>query len=185
MSNYIVEKAFDNDDNAFKTIDIVHDHVHDGRMFSVSYKPADGSPIADNADITFGISVGARFPHMFWGSSVGGEAEIMAYMGSAFSGGTSLSRFNMNHNQNLFIPTTSFVLAPSISGAGTLFSNYMLPGGAGAGGSVTRVGGSARDQTEWILKVNTKYLIRLFNRSGGAIYMSLIVTFYETDYEVG
>lgn len=177
MNWNILDKSYDDSYRALKVIDFVHELVHEGRAFTVSYKPADNSPIADNADITFGISVGTRVPHVLWSAVAGGEAEVFLYEGATFTGGTALSAYNLNRGSSaaLYIPTTSFVLGPSITGAGTQLYNYMVPGGTGGG----RQGAVAREGMEWMLRPNTKYTIRLYNRSGGNGYMSLAVSFYE------
>lgn len=177
MNWNILDKSYDDTYKAIKVIDFVHEQVHEGRAFTVSYKNADGSTISDNGDITFGITIGRRAPHVLWSPAAGGEAEVFLYENAVFTGGTPLSCVNMNRGNNaaLYVPTSSFVLAPSITGAGMQLYNYMLPGGTGGG----RQGSVAREGMEWVLRPNTLYTLRLYNRSGGAGYMSLAVSFYE------
>jgi hypothetical protein len=56
-----------------------------------------------------------------------------------------------------------------------------LPGGATP---TTRVGAEVRAGTEWVMKANSKYLVRINNVSGGAIVADLALSFYEHDEEV-
>lgn len=172
-----IRKSFDPEHGVFKTIDFVHDRVHQGRMFMATYKTPDGSPLSDNAAITFLIAVGAREIHTNFSGACGGEGEIALYEGANTSGGTNLQFAGMNRVTGFFVPSTSILLDPSVSAYGVLLYNMMFPGGTGG----QRVGGQQRENTEWLLRPNTDYLLQMINRAGNNQQASLLFQWYEQE----
>jgi hypothetical protein len=65
----------------------------------------------------------------------------------------------------------------TVTGSGTVLSDAMVPGGTTGqrSGGVSQI----RNGIEWILKAGTTYVIRLTNRSGGAVQASISAIFYE------
>ena len=162
---------------AEKAIDFVHSMVHEGRSFEVSWKTPSGSPIANNASIAVLLNTGRRPPHVVFDCECGGESEVEFFEGTAVSGvGTVLSAHNMNRASGMMTPSTTASINPTVTGAGVLIFNAMIPGGAGG---PTRSGGTFRVGTEWILKPDYRYLIRLTNRAGNAQQASIAVEWYE------
>lgn len=160
---------------ALVIIDTAHHEIHEGETFHVSYKSPDASPIGDNATVAFVLTTPAtKTPHLIFDGACGGDAEMEFYEGSTTTAGTNMTPQNKNRlypNNN----TVTVVRDATVSAAGTLIENYLIPGGTGplANGSI----GSSRD--EWILKKSTKYTLRLTNRSGGAQPASLRIEWYE------
>ena len=157
-------------------ISIPHHEVHEGEMFEISYKSAEGGDIADNGTIAFLLRTGAKYDHLVFGGNAGGDAEVefLEAVG-VVAEGTAMAEQNMNRTSVRTAVTTAF-RDPTIAG-GTLLFNVLIPGGTGgnsAGGS-----GAVRVGTEWILAANQDYAIRLTNRAGNAQPMSLAAQWYE------
>lgn len=164
---------------AMRGIDVTHSKVHVGHLFHVSYKTPDASPIADNTSLVVLLATGARYCHIVFGGSLGGEAEAALYEGATVSNnGTVLSIHNMNRATGVMTPSATAYHTPTVSAYGIRLYNAMLPGGTGA---QTRVGGSLRSGSEWILKANTSYLAIMTNRSGTAQQASIAAEWYEVE----
>jgi len=160
------------------TIDTVHDHVHKGITVQASYKSPEGADVADNSDVTLAIFTGRRTSHLAFQVAAGGDAELLLYEGASLSAnGTNLSAYNLNRADSIFTPSTHVTHTPSVTTNGILLHNSFLPGGI-AGGSV---GGTARSETEWELKADTIYMIKLINRGGNAQPMSIVAQWYEEE----
>ncbi len=182
MSQHPLSQPVDEDSHGIVTIDSAHRMVHRGRMFIVSYKNPDNSTIADNATLRLLIITGARPIHVIVSATSSGEGEIEIYEGTTSSNnGTVLGVVSMNREANLFIPTAAAYHSNSLTNAGLLLYNALIPGGASTNPTGARVGTVARENTEWIFKPNTVYMIRVTNRSGVAGYLSSSVQFYEEE----
>lgn len=158
---------------ALATIAIPHHEVHTGEMFEASYFVLS---LANNGSIDFRLPTGAKFCHFVFDCACGGNAEVQFYASANLAGGTPVTAWNMNR-PSANVATMSVLHTPAVIGAGTLVYNAMLPGGRGPNAA----GGTARQGTEWILKQNTVYLLRLFNRSGNSQPTSIVVQWYEED----
>ena len=162
----------DNDVHALVAIAVPHHEVHEGETFYVSRYAED---VADDASIIILLQVGAtKEAHCTWAAACGGDAEIQVTENPTVNAaGTAMTEFNMNRHST----ETATVVAthtPTVAG-GTLMPNYMVPGGSGG----NAVGGTTRQNTEWVLDINSDYVIGIFNRSGQARNMSLAVQWYE------
>ena len=159
--------------NAVVLIGYPHHKVHDGDMFQVSYYD---NAVADDANVTFLVRVGAKPAHMTFAGSVGGDAEALMYENPAISNiGTSLAEWCMNRVANK-IPETTVFHTPTATNDGAEMHASFVPGGAHP---TQAPGGSARAGTEWILAPDTDYLIRIINRAGSEQEISLVVQWYE------
>lgn len=162
---------------ALATIPVVHHEVHEGDTFQVSYKSPDDTPIADDGNMDILLQTGARYAHLVFDIRAGGPAEVLFYEDTEVSdAGTAMTEHNMKRYSETAATVTA-TYTPTVTGAGTLLHDSLLPGGTGAGKS--RTGGTVRDNTEWILKLNSNYLIRGTNRAGNAQPMSNIAQWYE------
>ena len=160
---------------ALAVIPVVHHEVHEGSTFQASYKSPEGGDIADNAVLDILIVTNAyKWPHLTFTASAGGDAETFFYEGVTITDvGVAVPIRNMKRSSartpNLHIYHTPVVVV------GTQLRNALLPGGRkNASG-----GGIERENTEWILERSTNHLIRLYNRSGGAEPMGIIMQWYE------
>lgn len=161
---------------ALVTVSILHRRVHEGITFQASFKNEDASPVADNGNVSILLVTGARFNHLVFRGTAGGDAEALFYEGvTVTDSGTALAA----HNMKRYVTTTSLTNAfhtPTVTVAGaTVLHDSLLPGGTGGNSP----GGTVRANTEWLLSLNTIYLIRLINRAGNAQPMSLVAQWYE------
>lgn len=160
---------------ALATISTVHEHVHGAETFEASYKSPDGAEVVDDAFIEMLLQVGARYPHLFFTISCGGDSEAALYEGTTFSdAGTALAANNMNR-PIATTATTVVTYTPTITLPGTLLFNNFIPGGVGPKAS----GGTIRQGTERVLIPGTNYLIRGINRSGNPQPMAIVAQWYE------
>jgi len=161
---------------ALVTIDLVHHEVHEGEFYSVSYKTADASPLADNATLCYVITTGAKYVHFFGLGACGGDAEVEFTEAPTITGGTAMTPYN-HQRYSTNTSTVTVVRDPTVNTAGTVLVNYLMPGGQGP----RAVGGTGVDRNEWILKTSTKYMLRITNRSGNTQPASLAMNWYEEE----
>lgn len=161
-------------------IDFVHHEIHEGDTFQASQKSAEGSDIADDATYEMFIVTGDEAEaHLVFSGACGGDCEIELFENTAVSdNGTQLNVQNMRRSlHGINLNTTLAYEEPTITNVGDLLSIRFIPGGFGGG--PTASGGTAREDTEWVLKVSTNYLIRATNRAGTAQPMSILAQWYE------
>lgn len=172
-----IEVPGDADTGALTFMSIAHYRIHAGDMFQASYKSPNASPIADDAnlDLLF-IANDTKSAHLIWQLAAGGDAELLFYEDTVTSNdGTELNEVNLKRISTKVAGETTFH-TPTISDVGALLDNSLLPGGTGGNAGGTGDGFGSR---EWILKPNTKHLIRLTNRAGNPQSMSTILRWYE------
>ena len=161
-------------------IDFVHHEVHEGNTFQASQKSADGSPIADDASYDMLIITGNEAePHLVFSAAAGGTAEVILYKNTTVSdNGAQIAVQNMRQSlHGINLNTMRAFTTPTITLVGNQMHIQLLPGGSGPGQGTT--GGAAREETEWVLAINTNYLIRVTNRSGNAQPISIMAQWYE------
>ena len=161
---------------ALATINTVHYEVHEGDTYQASYKSPEGADIADNANVTLLLRVGAKEAHFIFSVAAGGDCEIeFREAVSLTANGTALTPYNMRRSSSNS-PTASAFQGPTYTG-GTLLADSLNPGGT----KNQSPGGTARLNTEWILAANTNYIVRGINRSGGGQPISIMLQWYEED----
>ena len=159
-------------------ITTAHLAVHKGLLFGVGVKSPDASPIADNATLDLLISVGDNELHLDGVVAVGGAAEVFFYEDTTVVGGTAFGTPITPQNRkrtsaNVLLST--FYHTPSVSDVGNELTNPFVPGGTGG----TKAGGTIRNGAEWELAPNRIYLLRVYNRSGGAVPIGIGLEVYE------
>jgi hypothetical protein len=176
VASYETAYTLQSDDisGALNTIDIVHNEIHEGEFFSVSFKSADDSAIADNATIAFALTPATKYVHLQAVGAMGGDAEIEFYEVSTVTGGTATTPRNHNRNGSDNSDVT-VVRDPTVNTAGTLLENIFLPGGTGP----QAVGGAGGQRQEWVLRPAITHVVRITNRAGTAQPGSLSVSWYE------
>ena len=154
--------------------DHVHHEVHEGEMFVSSFTVPHGSEIGNDKSQDFLIVTAAKEAHIFFEVTTGGDAEVLFYEDATTSNdGTGLAELNMNRRSTETAVETVFH-TPTVSTTGTLLIHSFVAGGSGPQSS----GGASRSDTEWILDTNSKYLLRVTNRSGSAIQLSAVFEWY-------
>jgi hypothetical protein len=158
---------------AMLTIAFEHERVHSGKTFQTHYKSPDASPIADNAAVNILIKTTTIPIHFMFSATGGGNLEILFFENTTVTGdGQGLSVIGMNRFRSLAPKTTAF-FNPTITNDGdTLFNGFDSRG-------VGLATPEARQGTEWILKTNTNYLIRIINRAGGARDIAVVAQWYQ------
>lgn len=154
-------------------VDFPHHQIHEGETHQYTYPP---TAIANGATLDHRIVVASvpalmetrATPHMT--IEVDSNTGIFLYLyetPTTTGNGTQQSVYNKNRNKSAVAPTTTVWLAPTVTGAGTLLSAWMV-------GSGEKAGGSTRESLEWDLKSNTVYLIRMVAQSAGSVCMRAI-----------
>jgi len=158
---------------ALVVLEIEHHQVHLGYMFSASYV---NLALGNGASIDFRLPTGSGFCHFSFDAECGGNGEVQFYEQANLSGGTPITPVNLKRQDTGAIaPTLTVYHTPAVNAVGTQLYNGVLAGGRGPQAG----GGQARERSEWVLAQNRVYLIRLYNRSGGAQPASLVVQWYE------
>ncbi len=155
----------------------VHWMVHQGYLFQGEYLAS----VANNGNMDLLLTTGALLVHYLPQINAGGACNLYLYEEPTASGGTSVPLYNMRRN-SANVPLSTLVHTPTVSSVGStaLIPGRYLPGGAS---TPSRVGGEVRPSTEWNLKPNTKYLLRVTNVSGASITISAAMAFYEHNEE--
>lgn len=138
--------------------------------------------VANGSSADIVITTGNKYAHFSMLGKIGGDGRFFLYEAPNITGGTALSLQNVNRtlaNNN----TSSLVYSPTVNSVGTQIHSTIIPGGSGR--ARARIGGTdsslIRDGAEIILKLNSTYLLRVTNVSGGAEDISLSVGLYETE----
>ena len=148
---------------ALKTIDVVHEEVHEGKHYIATHYL---SSISSGVSFNVLIQVpAAKFPHFLFSSTVKADSLFLIYETTTFSAaGTSIPIFN-NSRSSSNTSGLTITHTPTITADGTqIFTKYSAAGNAGNGG-----GGGGGNSTEFILKASTNYIFRLTSLSNGNI----------------
>lgn len=152
------------------SIDVPHHEIHEGDMFSA----CDAADVANGANRDILIVTGAKYTHMFAIVMSEAETDVKIYEGTtASNNGTTIASYNRNRN-SAKTPVTAITHTPTVAGGseGTLLCTKHY-------GSGKSLGGENRGENEWILKPNTKYLIRINNATTSNNYQSTELMWYE------
>lgn len=168
----------------YKTIGYEHYECHVGNM---NYANASFYSIANGESSNILVSVNSsKEAHFGFSIATNGPMIFKFYEGTfpvATSYGNILSPINMNRNFATSAGTVFFAATNLTGGTiGTLLVSQLIVGETGGGtGTNVRIsaGGVARNDTEWILKPATNYLISLVNTSGVARDLNIETEFYE------
>lgn len=148
--------------------DFEHHEIHDGDHFDIS----DLQSMSNNVDLDYLLITPdlAKWMHTIFGLDSDAKASIALYEAPTTSAnGTPLTAYNNNRN-SATAATLQVFRAPTVSAAGTQIDIHMV-------GSSGKSGGTKRDTDEWVLKVNTKYLLRIHSFS--ALQMVFHLDWYE------
>lgn len=149
-------------------IDTSHRKVHLGLHYTVS-DWADITAAGTEFDIL--IETGASFPHMLWSALPQANFEVEFFEDTTATTGSTLTAHNNSRNSSntaLTVISTS----PSVSVDGTSIFRAALTTGHKEGAVDTR-------EEEYILKPNSKYLLRYTKVDSGTNRLSYKFTWYE------
>lgn len=154
------------------TIPVVHHEVHEGETFSVSLFSLTNP---NGAMITLMLRTQTtQYGHLTFTVAAGGDAQVRLHENPVVtSAGLVFTARNMKRTS-----TSGAEIVPSGNPTytdGTILTNFLVPGGAGGNSQ----GGVGRQSTEWILRLNTDYLIELTNIAVGNQPLSIVAQWYE------
>lgn len=141
---------------ALINIDHAHHKVHSGSHYKAGYQ--DTSMVAsDTIELLFVTPDTTEWAHWKLVAQSTGEVVVAVYEGTTTSAnGTAITRWNRNRNS---VNTSSTLVyhTPTVTADGT----KMVEKWIGSSGFRENSGGESRGDNEFILKQNTKYLVRL------------------------
>ena len=176
------KRQYDQFAHAVTVIQEQHRLIHDGMFFTTSGKQ---TGFADATSVEFLISPPAGcFPHiqsmvLNFGR---GDIDFEAYEGPTVTdNGTALPTRNVNRNSTN-TPALNLYANPTTTDDGVMgFQLWVPPTGTGTGQSANGTAGVGQG-SEWILKPETQWLVRLTNNSGSTIDWSYEFSWYELSY---
>lgn len=158
------------------TIDPVHHHVHEGRLFSTTHiKEALG---ASNSTYMLLRAGANNVPHFEFTVNTAGAARIDMFEGPTLTDdGTPLTEVNHDRSSSNTSDVSVFS-EPTVSADGTLLLTDRVPSGvAGAKAGLGNVSGRA----EWLLAPSTDYLIKITNQGNTAATVAASAVWYEEE----
>ena len=163
---------------AIRTIETEHAYIHEG-IFYESYNKFTLAAGAKRV-VTIKAPVG-KYLHYRPTNLVtsADKVTIEFYEGATVTAETGTAVTPSNHNRNSTLTSGVTLLdAPTVTADGTKFAQVYIPGATGTGG--TRTGASAGlSNSEWVLKPNTVYMIRVTNGSSGSNDIQINFEWYE------
>lgn len=164
--------------NGFKTIEVEHANIHEGLFFESYNKFTLAAAGTRFVTIKTPIGVYLHYKPTNLVTSAD-KITIEFFEGATVTAATGTSTSPSNHNRNSSNASGVTLLdAPTVTANGTKFAQVYIPGATGIGG--TRTGASAGTSgSEWVLKPNTQYAIKVTNGSSGANDIQINFQWYE------
>ena len=167
-------EKFDPYSASVTVIDENHRMIHDGAYFEL-WRADATLGIGGVVDLLLAVPA-LTFPHLQDITLEASDAPVVLEMYEdtvTSADGTALPVFNKNRNSSN-TPDTVVSVAPTITGVGTQIKRAAItsPAGSSIVFSQTKSG-------EWVLKPDTKYLVRVTNNSGAVIDFNITIGFYE------
>jgi len=177
MPTVSTDLAIDPITGSLGTIRTIHRVIHEGTLYSVSYKSPDDTPIADNGTIVLVLSMGSEYAHMIAEAAFGGDGEVEFYEGPGIDA-DGIPVTPQNHKRtDARLSDMTVVRDPTVNTDGLLLADKLSPGGT----KQAAIGAAGLDRHEWIFQPATKYMIRLTNRAATAQPMSVSAYWYEEE----
>ena len=163
---------------AFRTIETEHAYIHEG-IFYESYNKftlAAGAKRVVTIKPAAGTYLHYRPTNLVTSAD---KVTIEFYEGATVTAATGTAATPSNHNRNSTLASkVTLIDAPTVTADGTKFAQVYIPGATGTGG--TRTGASAGvSNSEWVLKPDTVYMIRVTNGSSGSNDIQVNFQWYE------
>jgi len=170
------QRQFDVIDDAVNVILAEHRMVHKGRFFSIFVK----TDIDADASYYIGIQVGTKIPHLkqAWCSTDAEKVTVELIEGATFTDGTAVPVFNRNRNSSETPEVTVVKGVSSVSGGVVIDSDY-LGGGASEGPFAMALGSEVAGVTEWNLKPNENYVLKLLKKGAASATALVKLIWYE------
>ncbi len=157
------------------TIDVAHHEIHCGD--SVTYSEV--TDLANGAERNILLVTPAPDPtskryHLTIELEAESEIDYKFYEDTTTSNnGTSVTAFNRNRQDPVVVPGDEIVIThtPTVATVGTLLETEHFGSGRGIGGGV-------RGGSEWVLKNNAKYLIKVKNETANSNFVTIKLNYY-------
>jgi hypothetical protein len=173
----IIRTLHASSDGVLVTIPYNTQQTHSGRFFYCNFYNAS---VASSGTIDILLVTNSRYsPHLGVMVDIGGSATLSIYEAVTTSNdGTTLSAINANRTSSN-AATALVYHTPTVTNTGTtlLLDHYIAGGATG-----NPIGGTSTDFariTELVLKLSTKYLFRVTNRSASAVAGSVQLGWFE------
>lgn len=164
--------------SAIRTIETEHAYIHEGIFFE-SYNKftlAAGATRVITIKPATGTYLHYRPTNLVTSAD---KVTIEFYEGATVTAATGTAVTPSNHDRNSTLASKVTLLdAPTVTVNGTKFAQVYMPGATGIGS--TRSGASAGvSNSEWVLKPDTVYMIRVTNGSSGSNDIQVNFQWYE------
>jgi len=136
--------------------------IHLGRSWSVSHVNA---AVAAGANFDMILNTDPHNPcHVSFSGTASGLCQMFLYEAPSISGGTHLSTRVLNRRSSISVSGITAVHSPTVNSVGRVLFNGLIPGATIAG-----VGGGTVNGPDYLLRLGTRYLLRLTNLTAGAL----------------
>ena len=164
--------------SAIRTIETEHSYIHEGIFFESfnKFTLAGGATRVVTIKPAAGTYLHYRPTNLVTSAD---KVTIEFYEGATVTAATGTAVTPSNHNRNSALTSGVTLLdAPTVTADGTKIAQVYIPGATGTGG--TRTGASAGvSNSEWVLKPNTVYMIKVTNGSSGSNDIQINFQWYE------
>jgi hypothetical protein len=160
-----------------KTIDRIHAEVHDGDLYSIT---AYGTLTA-NQVMRLLLDTKTKNQHFFGEVYTSGPSIINMYENCYASTSAGLVDVNNKNRVSTNVAVIKVYSTVAITTNGTMLINAMIIGNTGGGvGSnvIPSLTNNIRNNSEWILKKNTNYLLAITNTASVPIFFNFIAETY-------
>lgn len=166
--------GLDSYENALVIVDHYTYSVHHGNRFKACYLRPHGSELANDATYNLLVATGSQCPHAKVRVGVGGNCDLLIFEGVTVSANGNLLPAYGKNRVDSGTALTEVYDSPTITNDGTSIFQWFA-----AAGEKGFAGGGSWGETEWLLKLNTLYVVRIVNRSGGPIQFAMSVGWTE------
>ena len=164
-------EPIDSTTRSLKTVDYAHNEIHSGSAFSYTDYASIKTGGTSTRDILVVTPDTTKWAHMRLSMMASQEVNGILYEGATTSSdGTGVTEVNRNRN-SATAATVAVYHTPTVTGTGTAIDNMHIGSG--------RVGGGGGHENEFVLKQNTKYLIRVTAESATDTDVNVRVFWYE------
>jgi len=137
-------------------IDYPHHQIHDGNSYFAEVINTEMS--TDDTLMLMLVTADSNdWVHLIWGGNVTAEALVQFYEGVTYSSAGSAVTIVNRHRNSAATSATVAKKDPTITDYGTLLTTLFC----GTTGLHLTESSNSRNENEWILKPNTKYLLKI------------------------
>lgn len=166
--------------SSLQTVDYAHHEVHAGSHFT--FIATDGDlDAAAVLDFIITTPNTTKWAHMLLHAY--GALHTKAYLYETTTHGTDAAQTAYNNNRNsATTPTVTIHTSDDAGADGTLIASTEFGIDTGNGSNRVFGGGESRGEGEWILKQNTKYLVRIESQTDNNVVALTIAWYEHTDH---